>query len=195
VRRTAAVVLVLVAAIAGGCNSRDGRELPPPQHAGPTTTPAVTEPGGAGDDGAEFVVVSQAVEQGGELPARFTCFGEGISPPLRWSGSPPAAELAIVARDRDDDDAVHWLVTGIDPIVVAFGEDALPEGVSAGPGDGATGWTPPCPERGTHRVQMSLHALGEPLEVDPASSPDAVATQIESSAMGQAVLDVTVTAR
>ena len=57
-----------------------------------------------------------AFADGGEIPARYTCAGEGVSPALRWTGTPAdAAELALVVRDRDAGGYVHWVVTGIDP--------------------------------------------------------------------------------
>jgi phosphatidylethanolamine-binding protein (PEBP) family uncharacterized protein len=36
-------------------------------------------------------VKSPAFSEGDEVPTQFTCDGENISPPLRWSGVPEAA--------------------------------------------------------------------------------------------------------
>jgi len=79
--------------------------------------------GCGGDDDAEDVTTTSAPDRiqlespaftdGGKLPARFTCDGEGISPPLRWSGVPDTAkDLVLVAEDPDVPTGAftHWTV-------------------------------------------------------------------------------------
>ena len=47
-------------------------------------------------------VTSTAFEDGGFIPARHTCQGEDVSPPLRWSKVPEEAKsLALVCDDPD----------------------------------------------------------------------------------------------
>jgi phosphatidylethanolamine-binding protein (PEBP) family uncharacterized protein len=47
-------------------------------------------------------VKSPAFSEGDEVPTQFTCDGENISPPLRWSGVPEeAAELRVSLTDPD----------------------------------------------------------------------------------------------
>jgi phosphatidylethanolamine-binding protein (PEBP) family uncharacterized protein len=63
-------------------------------------------------------VKSPAFSDGDEVPTQFTCDGENISPPLRWSGVPEeAAELRVSLTDPDAPRGpfTHWLVTGVDP--------------------------------------------------------------------------------
>ena len=55
----------------------------------------------------------------GEIPSRFTCEGDDVSPALAWSGAPPGTKsLALIVDDPDAPDPkapkmtwVHWVVT------------------------------------------------------------------------------------
>ena len=49
-----------------------------------------------------IAVSSPAFADGAALPARFTADGEGVSPPLAWSGVPVgAAAVLIIVEDAD----------------------------------------------------------------------------------------------
>ncbi|HEY6065280.1 MAG TPA: YbhB/YbcL family Raf kinase inhibitor-like protein, partial [Thermoanaerobaculia bacterium] len=57
-------------------------------------------------------VTSPAFPEGGAIPAKYTCDGSDVSPPLEWSGVP--AETKSLALICDDPDAparvwVHWV--------------------------------------------------------------------------------------
>ncbi len=99
------------------------------------------------------------------IPERFSCEGENVPPPLRWSGTPAGtAEMAVVVEDADanPDPFVHWMVVGIPSTTVALEPDALPEGAMVLPGssDNAT-YIGPCPPQGsgTHRYYFQVYAL------------------------------------
>jgi Raf kinase inhibitor-like YbhB/YbcL family protein len=198
VRRLSTTVALAAAllAILAGCDDQDGRALPPPSPDTTTTTTTTTAPEasvGTGDD--RFRLRSPAAEGGQELPARFTCFGAGVSPPLGWENAPPATEYAIVARDLDADGFVHWVVTGIDPTVQGFGPAGLPEGATVGPNAaGGQGWAPPCPPDGTHRYLFAVHVLAEPVVLDDGMPAERAASLVERASTAQAVLTVMVSA-
>lgn len=197
VARTTAALLVAGALLAGAaCSSEDGRALPPPD---PSTTTS-TEPPELGStpssgQGAveEPALFSSAFADGEVLPARYTCAGEDVSPPLDWVGAAGAAELAIVVRDRDAGGFVHWVVTGIDPAVHGFAEGGLPESaVQATNGFGEVGWRGPCPPAGeVHTYELVLHLLPEPLITEPGAPGDEVATMVEGASARRAALTVT----
>jgi hypothetical protein len=200
-------VLALLGALAlsglsMACSSTDGRTLPPPDPHNTTTsvsTPVVGQPSDGGDQGVVevFSLASTAFADGGVIPARHTCDGEDVSPPLSWASAPPAAELAIVVRDRDAGGFVHWVVTGIDPLVQGIGEGGVPEtAVEAANQAGTIGWSGPCPPAGTgtHTYELALHALPEPLGLAPGTPAEEAAQLVEGASSEAAILTGTVTA-
>lgn len=171
--------------------------LPPPRPDQTTTTTSTTVAGDPGDgsvgQGAVevFSLFSEAFAGGTEIPVEHTCDGADVPPPLAWASAPPAAELAIVVRDPDADGFVHWVVTGIDPLVQGFGAGGVPEGaVEHANGFGTVGWRGPCPPEGeVHTYELALYALPEPLVVgDPDEAPEALVIQVEQAASAVAVL-------
>lgn len=193
--RSLLAVLVLVAA-GSACSSEDGRVLPPPRPDQTTTTSAPPSLDSSGTDTVVevFSLRSAAFEPGGRILAGHTCDGADTSPPLSWASTPPAAELAVVVRDPDADGFVHWVVTGIDPLVQGLGEGGVPEGAIEHPNDfGQAGWRGPCPPEGeTHTYEAAVYALPEPLALPELSVPSReVVAQIEQTAAEVAVATFT----
>ncbi len=119
-----------------------------------------------------LTITSAAFGAGKEIPARFTCEGDDLSPPLVWSGVPAEAKsLALVVDDPDAPDPahprttwVHWVLYGIPPSATGLAEairrDALPAGTREGLNDWKrTGYGGPCPPVGRHRYFFKLYAL------------------------------------
>ncbi len=115
-------------------------------------------------------LTSAAFADGSEIPERYTCDGDDLSPPLAWT-APPDGTHAL-ALCVDDPDAgrypfTHWLAWGF-----VAGAGGLEEGEAApdeGRNDfGAPGWRGPCPPPGKpHRYVFRLHAL----DAEPALGP------------------------
>src|SRR2546430_4550568 len=64
-----------------------------------------------------ITLASPAFADGGRLPGRYSCDGDGSSPPLRWTRPPPRTrQLALTLEDSDAPGGtfVHWLVYGLD---------------------------------------------------------------------------------
>jgi Raf kinase inhibitor-like YbhB/YbcL family protein len=118
-----------------------------------------------------LTLTSTAFAHNAEIPSIFTCDGRGTSPPLAWSGAPPAAKcLALIVDDPDAPDPrapkttwVHWVLYDIPTSLggLAQGTSAkLPAGVREGVNDWKrTGWGGPCPPVGRHRYFFKLFAL------------------------------------
>jgi Raf kinase inhibitor-like YbhB/YbcL family protein len=115
-------------------------------------------------------LTSPAFSHGAEVPAKYTCEGEGISPPLVWSGVPASAKsLALIVDDPDAPDPaapkrtwVHWVAYNIPPNAspLAEGTTQLPAGARQGQNDWkSTGYGGPCPPVGRHRYFHKLYAL------------------------------------
>lgn len=195
-RHLTASLLVSLAVTAGACSSDDGRALPEPDPGSTTSSTASTVAPSldSADGGAEtevFTLFSAAFVDGGTIPERSTCDGEDLSPPLDWVGTPPAAGLAIVVRDRDAGGFVHWVLTGIDPTVHGLGEGGIPESaVEAENGFGRVGWAGPCPPEGSgpHTYDIVLHALAEPLALAPGTPADEAAAMVEDASSARAAL-------
>jgi Raf kinase inhibitor-like YbhB/YbcL family protein len=115
-------------------------------------------------------LMSTAFADGGEIPSKFTCEGEGVSPPLAWSGVPSNAKsLALIVDDPDAPDPaaprmtwVHWVLYNIPVSTSSIEEGAqqLPAGTLQGLNDWQrTGYGGPCPPIGRHRYFHKLYAL------------------------------------
>jgi Raf kinase inhibitor-like YbhB/YbcL family protein len=115
-------------------------------------------------------LTSSAFASGGEIPSKYTCEGEDLSPPLAWSDVPANAKsLALIVDDPDAPDPaapkmtwVHWMLYNI-PVSaagLAEGARALPAGTLQGLNDWKrTGYGGPCPPTGRHRYFHKLYAL------------------------------------
>ncbi len=123
-----------------------------------------------------FEIRSAAFSEGGEIPTRYTCEGEDVSPALAWSGAPMGTRsLALVVDDPDAPDPaaprtiwVHWVLYDLPASVAGLPEAVararLPAGTREGLNDWKrTGWGGPCPPIGRHRYYFRLYALDAPL--------------------------------
>lgn len=126
-----------------------------------------------------ILVRSASFAEGGPLPARYTEDGEGVSPPLSWSGAPTeTASFVVVVEDADSptpSPLVHAIVWNVHGQERELPEGALPS--DADPGDDAAmgknsyldaEYLPPDPPpgHGPHRYLFQVYALGEPLDLD-----------------------------
>jgi Raf kinase inhibitor-like YbhB/YbcL family protein len=189
-----AALAVLLAAC--GADDRAMRPPSPDQ----TTTTRASAPGAAIPSQGEVPLLrlsSPTFATDTPMPARYTCQGEGVSPQLQWSNVPAGtATLALVVRDLDADGFVHWVVAGIDPNLGELIEGQLPAGTtSARNSFGNAGWGPPCPPSGSHRYELLLYALSQPLTLSPDAAAADAAQQVQSTpALGTAALVGTVAA-
>jgi Raf kinase inhibitor-like YbhB/YbcL family protein len=113
---------------------------------------------------------STAFSHQAEIPPRYTCQGENVSPPLNWSGLPPGTRsLVLIVHDPDAPDPaapkmtwVHWLLYNLPPETAGLEEaiKTLPSGTEEGLNDWKrTGYGGPCPPIGRHRYFHKLYAL------------------------------------
>jgi Raf kinase inhibitor-like YbhB/YbcL family protein len=119
---------------------------------------------------------SPAFADGGEIPARFTCEGDDVSPALEWSGVPAGTKcLALVVDDPDAPDPrapkmvfVHWVLYGLPTSATGLPEAVAPSSLPKGTREGVndwkrTGYGGPCPPIGRHRYFFRLYALSSEL--------------------------------
>ena len=117
-------------------------------------------------------LTSSAFTHQGDIPARYTCDGEDISPPLTWTDLPTGTKsLALVVDDPDAPDPkapkmtwVHWVLYNMPPTATGLPEavraEDLPKNTLEGVNDWKrTGYGGPCPPVGRHRYFHKLYAL------------------------------------
>jgi Raf kinase inhibitor-like YbhB/YbcL family protein len=110
----------------------------------------------------QFTVTSPVVSQH-IIPARYTCHGAGLSPPLHWSGAPARTKaLAIVVDDADVPFApyIYWIVFDINPSTTDIQAGQLPSGArQAENSAGHAAYDPPCPRNQDHSYRFTVYAL------------------------------------
>ncbi|MBM3120626.1 MAG: YbhB/YbcL family Raf kinase inhibitor-like protein [Chloroflexi bacterium] len=218
-----ALILVLaLAACTSGAGTTPAPEGQPPTAGQPqaeATSTAIDEtlPAGptASNGDKAFALQSPAFADGADIPQRFTCDGENLSPPLEWAGVPDGAgALMLVTFDPDagrdlgastDLGFVHWVVTDL-PVA----SNGLPEGASSSaaalqgaaeadndfaaaagstfPGGAVirgTGYDGPCPPA-RHTYVFRLVALDRPLGLPGGTPASEAITAAEGRILGLA---------
>lgn len=142
-------------------------------------------------------IKSRSFLEGGMIPARYTCDGENVSPPLEWSGAP--AEVKSFALVSDDPDApagtwVHWVVYNMPADAAKLDEDIKPSsefqnGMRQGSNDfQRIGYGGPCPPSGTHRYFFKLYAVDRMLDLKPGATKNQVLQAMQGHILAQAQL-------
>jgi Raf kinase inhibitor-like YbhB/YbcL family protein len=120
-----------------------------------------------------FALTSPAFENGGAIPKKYTCDGEGISPPLAINDTPEGTKsLVLIVGDPDIPNVFkesrgieafdHWVLFNIPPET-----REVPEGATTGTtglnSAGEIEYAAPCPppqyEPKEHRYIFLLYAL------------------------------------
>ena len=115
---------------------------------------------------------SSAFTASGSIPAKYTCEGKDLSPPLAWSDAPPGTKsFALIVDDPDAPDPkaprmtwVHWVLYNLPASANALPEDVSRGALPAGTRSGRNDWKRPdyggpCPPVGRHRYFHKLYAL------------------------------------
>ena len=130
-------------------------------------------------------ITSPAFDHQGMIPAKYTCDGADISPPLAWRDVPQNTKsLALIVDDPDAPDPaaprmtwVHWVLYDIPPSFTALEEgaaDHLPAEIRLADNDfRRTRYGGPCPPVGRHRYFFKLYALDTVLsDLSPSGKAD-----------------------
>jgi Raf kinase inhibitor-like YbhB/YbcL family protein len=119
-----------------------------------------------------LTLTSTAFTAGASIPAKYTCDGADVSPPLSWTGVPTGTRsLVLIVDDPDAPDPaapqrtwVHWVVCDIPPDAPGLPEGVGPHALPGGARTGSNDWKKtvyggPCPPIGRHRYFHKLYAL------------------------------------
>ena len=144
-----------------------------------------------------FELTSPAFAHGEPIPRKYTCDGEDISPPLRWSDPPQGTQsLALIADDPDAPIGtwIHWVLYNLPAETRGLPEtippDAdLPDGSQHGQNSWRRlGYGGPCPPSGTHRYFFKLYALDAVLDLVASASKKQLLRAMERHVLAQAEL-------
>ncbi len=134
-----------------------------------------------------ITIESPAFQYGQPIPAKYTCEGDDVSPPLRWRNVPSSAQsLVVVCLDPDaptQEPWVHWLIYDIPTELNSIAglreglarqkklEHGMKQGINTFQKDkiGNVGYRGPCPPpgHGVHRYHFYVYALDKKLTALP----------------------------
>jgi Raf kinase inhibitor-like YbhB/YbcL family protein len=132
---------------------------------------AVAAVAGVGLMAADLKISSPAFADKGQMPAKYSCDGEGVNPPLTFSNVPPGTQsLALIVEDPDIPAQFkaqipsgvfdHWMIWDIAADSKGFAEGGETRGINAA---GQPGFFPACPPDKAHRYFFKLFALDKRL--------------------------------
>jgi len=174
------LVMLLVLSVVG-CTSNSQQPISPPLHSATPHSPTKTLvsstqtplPPTATLDFKVFEIRSSAFGKDEDIPAKFTCNGDDISPPLEWGDPPEGSQsFVLVVEDISVGNFVHWILFNI-PAEFR----SLPEAVSKkghfedGRQQGMNhlfelGYFGPCPMPGPNQYRFRLYAIDVILDLE-----------------------------
>lgn len=141
---------------------------------------------------------SKAFKTGSDIPSKFTCDGENVSPELSWSTPPKGTEsLALIADDPDAPVGtfVHWVLYDLPGHARQLAEGVPATADPPGGGRQGTndfrriGYGGPCPPPGKpHRYFFRLYALDRKLGLAPGARRAEVDQAMQGHVLEQAEL-------
>jgi hypothetical protein len=132
---------------------------------------------------------SPEFEAGGNIPSKFTCDGDDVSPELEIVDL--AENTKTLALIVDDPDApgktwLHWLVYDIAPVsTIEEGDVPGKQGMND---FGKKNYGGPCPPSGRHRYFFRLHALDSELNLQEGASRKDVEREMQGHVLEKAEL-------
>lgn len=125
----------------------------------------------------------------GNIPAKYTCDGEGINPPLEISNIPEGTQaFALIVEDPDAPRSTycHWIAWNIKPVNVI--KESFNPGISGNNSAGKTGYHPPCPPTGAHRYYFHVFALDSKLDLAPGESKEKLQQAMQGHILGKGTI-------
>ena len=123
------------------------------------------------------------------IPAKYTCDGDNVNPPLTIEGVPEGTKSLVLIVDDPDAPAGtfdHWVVWNIPP-TSKIEENTVPgaEGLSSYRKHAYGG---PCPPYGTHRYFFKVYALDTKLDLSANSAKKDVEKAVGSHVLAEGEL-------
>jgi Raf kinase inhibitor-like YbhB/YbcL family protein len=144
------------------------------------------------DELMPIAVKSPSFEEGRPIPAKYSGDGEGVSPPLTWSGVPHGTRsLVLLCEDPDAPRGTftHWVLFNLpsETRQLDEGTPTLPAGSVVGSNDfGKVGYGGPAPPPGKpHRYYFKLTALDVTLRLPAGAKRQEVLAAMEGHVRGE----------
>ena len=139
-----------------------------------------------------LTITSPAFANGEIIPQKYTCQGDDINPPLRWSNIPAGTKSLVLIVDDPDAPMgtwTHWLVWNINPHIQTIHENEVPAGAILGTNDfQKQAYGGPCPPSGTHRYFFRLYALDIQLNLPAGATRSELETAMKDHLITQGEL-------
>lgn len=136
-------------------------------------------------------IESAAFKQNQEIPSKYTCEGENLSPPLAFGDIPPGTKsLALIVEDPDAPRGtfVHWLTWNVPVESVALIEGSKLKHLGKNH-FGNLEYKGPCPPPGKrHRYFFKLFALDTFVNLPDGSGKEQLEDAMEGHILGKAEL-------
>lgn len=146
----------------------------------------------------KFVVTSSAFQPGADIPRKYTCDAEDVSPPLQWENIPAGTKVfAIIVDDPDAPGGtwVHWVIYDLPADKKELAEalpktELLTSGAKQGVNDfRKVGYSGPCPPPGSaHRYYFKLYALDAATNLKPRATKQQLLDALKPHLLGEADL-------
>jgi Raf kinase inhibitor-like YbhB/YbcL family protein len=149
------------------------------------------------EGGKTMEIKSSSFNHEAMIPAKYTCDGRNISPPLSWSGAPEKTQsFALICDDPDAPVGlwIHWVIFDIPATVNSLPEKTSRQEEITGLGkngkntSGHYGYDGPCPPGGTHRYYFKLYALDTMLDKKAGLTKDDLLAAMKGHILGEAQL-------
>ena len=151
-------------------------------------------------DTNQFILKSPSFDEGSNIPKKFTCDGENVSPELTWENLPMGTvTLVLICEDPDAPGGIwtHWILYNIPPRLYSIPENMndqeeliIQEKILVGRNDfKKLGYGGPCPPPGKpHRYFFRLFALNEKLDLKAGLNRDQLLAAIKENILKEAQL-------
>ncbi|HLD00771.1 MAG TPA: YbhB/YbcL family Raf kinase inhibitor-like protein [Candidatus Nanoarchaeia archaeon] len=144
-------------------------------------------------------LTSPVFENNSNIPSKYTCDGENISPPLTIADVPKSANsLVLIMDDPDIPDFVrqkfgitvwdHWVVFNIAPETKEIAEGKNPPGILGRNTRGTNCYGSPCPPDREHRYFFKMYALNTKLDLPEGATKFNVEEAMKGQIVAEAVL-------
>jgi Raf kinase inhibitor-like YbhB/YbcL family protein len=161
-------------------NGPPPKDGPPPPQAGtekpsgaeqPPTTSSLSEGSQAdGNFAPKLVVTSSAFQPNGEYPAEFTCDGQGISPPVEWTGAPAGTKSYALSlwHTAPDQEKSYWIVYNIPAKTTNLPKNSKKIGLLGTNDKRRNEYDPMCSKGpGKKAYNITVYALSQELKLQP----------------------------